>query len=94
MERNGKADELARHGSSTQMLGPEPFCGISWSTAKSEISSWIIVLRKQYWDNHVGLRQSKNLIKSYLLEDTWKFSRADLRDLVRFITGTILSDIK
>ena len=87
IEGNEKADELARLGSSTQMLGPEPFCGISWSTVKSEISSWITVLRKQYWDNHVGLRQSKNLINPYLLGDTCKLSRTDLRGLFGFLTG-------
>ena len=38
-------------------------------------------------DNHVGLRQSKNLINPYLLGDTCKLSREDLRGLVGFLTG-------
>ena len=40
IEGNEKADTLARLGSSTHFVGPEPFCGVSPSALKMELISW------------------------------------------------------
>ena len=37
---NEKADELAKQGSNSQFIGPEPFCGISNCAVKMELKRW------------------------------------------------------
>ena len=41
LEENEKADELARKGSSSQFIGPEPFFGVSLSNIKMEFKLWL-----------------------------------------------------
>ncbi|XP_055543084.1 uncharacterized protein LOC129728656 [Wyeomyia smithii] len=40
IDGNEKADELAKQGSNSQFVGPEPFCGISNCTIKMELKYW------------------------------------------------------
>lgn len=40
IEGNEKADLLAREGSSSHFIGPEPFCGVSKSVIQMEIKQW------------------------------------------------------
>ena len=87
IEGNEKADELARKGSSTTMVGPEPFCGIGWSTVKSLIKDKEIRRRNVYWNCSDGLKQSKLLINPFSYKEALSYSRYELRVLTGFLTG-------
>ena len=64
---NELADELARAGSESAFIEPEPYCGINWSFATALISNWEHKLRLDHWEIVPGLRQSKLLIRTLLL---------------------------
>ena len=83
---NERADELARQGSCSPLIGPEPFIGISWSHIKYKVKSIEDADTKIYWDNMPGMRQAKILCRSISKE--LKFlKREDVRLLVGFLTG-------
>ena len=89
IEGNEKADLLARQGSSTNFVGPEPFCGISPSALKAELGEWEKATIKANWDVISGLRQSKRFIepnreKSLVL---LRLNKKDLRTFTGLITG-------
>ena len=41
MERNEKADELAKLGSSTPLMGPEPALGVTKTMVRENIRHWV-----------------------------------------------------
>ena len=84
---NELADELARAGSESAFIGPEPYCGINWSFATALISNWEHKLRLDHWENVPGLRQSKLLIKPYSYKDILNLNKESIRKLVGFLTG-------
>ena len=87
---NEIADELARKGASTPLIGPEPFCGLGLNSTKralleEEHSKWA-----RHWEEQPGIRQSKALLGN--LDRKWykeskNLNRSDLGMLTGFITG-------
>ena len=59
---NEKADELARLGSNTLFIGPEPFIGISSCILKLELQKWEQNQVVVNWQTTTALQQSKRFI--------------------------------
>jgi hypothetical protein len=49
VERNEKADELARMGSDSQFCGPKPCLALPTTVAKSKIKDWVTQSHDQNW---------------------------------------------
>lgn len=41
IEGNEEADELARRGSATPLIGPDPFCGLAYCNVRLIIERWL-----------------------------------------------------
>ena len=84
---NESADELARAGSESVFLGPEPFCRVNWASALGQLNDWEHQLRLNHWENVPGLRQSKRLIKPYSYKEILNLDKESIRKLAGFLTG-------
>jgi hypothetical protein len=63
IDGNEKADELARKGSKTHFVGPEPFCALPAKTLYVPIKQWENKRLSFYWTSLTKLRQAKYLFK-------------------------------
>ena len=63
IEGNERADGLARAGSSSRFIGPEPFCGLSMSVAKDHLRRWANQEHQKYWACGSGLRHAREVIR-------------------------------
>lgn len=86
---NENADQLAKKGSETSFVGPEPFCGFNCGVFKTELGKWERrCKRKQYEllniDSHSRhfLEYDKKRAQKAL-----ELNRADLRLLTGILTG-------
>src|SRR5690606_7691002 len=88
-EGNEKADKLAKKGSDTPFVGPEPACAIPWTNVKTNVHQWAEAEHRRQWLTQVGLRQSKMFIPppNYKKWEFLKLTRKDLRMVVGFRTG-------
>lgn len=84
---NEAADELARVASTLPMVGPEPYCGVNWSTVRALVARDEVPEARRRWDRARGLRQSKELINPFSYGSIMDFPRGDIRLLVGFLTG-------
>jgi ribonuclease HI len=87
---NEEADRLARAGGETQLIGPEPTCGIAYSTAREQTRSWLRNKHNEYWIQQPGMRHSKSLIKGASKKKTIKLllsGRKKIKDATRVLTG-------
>src|SRR5699024_7686009 len=92
IEGNEKANKLAKAGTSTPFVGPEPFCGLGQHTLKQHYNAKEESDRALLWLELPGLRHSKRLLghrhhnrsNSYLhltlSKIDYVFSQASLRD--------------
>ncbi|XP_055628203.1 uncharacterized protein LOC129769762 [Toxorhynchites rutilus septentrionalis] len=89
IEGNEKADLLARLGSSTKFVGPEPFCGLSTSCLKSELKSWKISMIEANWRALSTSRQSRSFITpcNRITRSLLSLNKADLSMLTGLLTG-------
>ena len=89
VEGNEKADTLARQGSCTDFIGPEPFCGVSSSALKAELKTWEHRTIQENWRCSVGLRQSKRFIKPSVKQSQQLLSlnKKGLRTITGLFTG-------
>lgn len=62
IEGNERADELAKYGSNTLFVGPEPFCGISNSAIEMELKHWKQQKVMANWLAVIRCNQSKRFI--------------------------------
>ncbi|XP_063390420.1 uncharacterized protein LOC134676066 [Cydia fagiglandana] len=62
---NEEADELARKGADTPLVGPEPFCGITKRDAYSLLSKLEKTRATEWWKFVKGQEHSKALIKGF-----------------------------
>ena len=88
---NEEADALAREGSATPFIGPEPALPCSTSLVKSRINSWATAQFKDTWTEQTGHRQSK-IFLNVPLKDTevkrlLELDRRELRATIGVITG-------
>ena len=96
IEGNENADELAREGSRTAFVGPEPALAIACSTVKAKIRSWTKGQFQTEWHKQAGLRQSRTFIANPLnCNETNRLltqNRSQLRGLVGVLTGHWLTN--
>ena len=62
IQGNENADRLAREGSSTAFVGPEPALGISPRVVRTALRDWAYQGLRAYWDAYPHARQSKEFI--------------------------------
>ncbi|XP_050311838.1 uncharacterized protein LOC126747328 [Anthonomus grandis grandis] len=90
VQGNEEANILAKKGSGSQFVGPEPFCGIGKNTYLYELTKMEDQLRESLWDDHPGLRHSKMFLgtldpkKSKALVS---LTKTKLRIVTGFLTG-------
>ena len=89
VEGNERADTLARHGSSTDFIGPEPFCGVSSSSLKAELKIWEHKTINENWISSTGMRQSKRFIQpnSKKSLSLLSLNKKDLSTITGLFTG-------
>ena len=89
IEGNEKADLLARIGSSTAFIGPEPFCGVSSSCLKSELRGWESMMIDANWRAYSKARQSKLFITpcNRITRNLLSMNKADLSTFTGLLTG-------
>lgn len=87
---NEKADELARKASSSEFIGPEPYCRISPCMIKSAVKCWGDKLTLDYWNTTPGQALTKRILPSpskRLATKLIQLSRNNLRILISLLTG-------
>lgn len=62
IDGNEKADELARKGSETKFIGPEPVVGVPPHKARVVVGTNTLLKHNLLWDNLQTCRQSKEFI--------------------------------
>ena len=89
VEGNEKADELARHGSEMEFVGPEPFCGVSSCILKMEFKEWEKSQVLLNWSSTTIARHAKQFIQpnALITQKLLGFSKKDLSTYIGLITG-------
>ncbi|XP_061707539.1 uncharacterized protein LOC133518015 [Cydia pomonella] len=87
---NENADELARAGSVSDHIGPEPFVGLSQGIIITAIKDHTKTRHQKEWDSLTGLKHSKLFIQgvdSGWSKKLWKLSRRQLQIIIGVFTG-------
>lgn len=87
---NEKADQLAKTGSTTPFVGPEPVVGINKAEVRSIIARWTFNSHQAVWDAASGLRHSKAMMQGpskSLTMEVLALSRRNIRIATGLITG-------
>ena len=90
IEGNEEADELARRGSATPLIGPEPFCGLSYCNGKLIIDRWLRDKADKTWNNTTITGLAKRLVagpSKKLTRDLLALSRKNISKTVGLLTG-------
>lgn len=91
IEGNEAADGLAREGSASPFIGPEPFCGVTKGHLRAAVKRWEDVQKSSYWRRIPGLRQAKRFISpsSARVKECLELRKPELRLLTGFLTGHV-----
>ena len=86
---NEKADELARQGSESKFVGPEPFCAVSSCSLKLELKEWEKSQVLLNWESTRIARHAKRFIipNASITQKLLGFSKKDLSTYTGLITG-------
>ncbi|XP_061728803.1 uncharacterized protein LOC133533774 [Cydia pomonella] len=87
---NEEADELARKGADTPLVGPEPFCGITKRDAYSLLSNLEKTRAIDWWKFVKGQEHSKALIKGFnnkFAKELLELKRHKTCAVTRILTG-------
>lgn len=89
IEGNELADELARSGSETRFIGPEPFCGVSECALRLQLSKWEASMVGSNWNTTEACRQAKCFITPNIKNTRRLLSlhKKDLRIMSGLLTG-------
>lgn len=89
IEGNEKADSLARQGSESNFIGPEPFCGVPECSLRAEIKSWEMSMVESNWNATDTSRQAKRFIRPSALKARilLNLGKKDLRVITGLLTG-------
>lgn len=90
IEGNEQADKLARTGSQTPFIGPEPVFGTSLQVCRLALKKWVRNQHLQGWQERDGCRQGKELIEGpnpRVTHRLLQMSRKHLRLVVGVLTG-------
>ena len=63
IDGNEMADQIARHGSSNPLIGPEPALGRSAKIAREVIRGWTNKKHEEYWQSIHEQKQPKGFLK-------------------------------
>ncbi|KAK9511356.1 hypothetical protein O3M35_000024 [Rhynocoris fuscipes] len=75
-------------GPTSGFVGPEPFCGLSRSTIRSSILSWLQGFVQGWWQKSPGQRQAKLVIKNRSKRFTADLLNQDQKT-VRMVVGLL-----
>jgi len=87
---NEQADKLAKRGSNTPFVGPEPVVGVGKSDARAFIGRWIHSEHCLLWTSADGCRHSKRMVSrpsASLAADLLRLNRRQIRLAIGLITG-------
>jgi ribonuclease HI len=87
---NEEADQLAKQGSETPFMAPEPAIGISPQQAKTALDQWLIGRQHFAWWTTPGCRQAKILIEGpdpHMWQKLVMLKRSELRLIIGLLTG-------
>lgn len=90
IEGNEKADKLAKKGSDTPFIGPEPAFGIPLTSFKAANKNWLLNQSNNHWNKSETAKEAKLLIGNHSKKNTDKLlslKRADIQTLTAFLTG-------
>lgn len=89
IEGNEKADELARKGSETPLVGPEPVFGIPYGQARAVVKGWMEERKTRAWYGSNVSRLARKLIRpsKKLTEGLLSLNKENLRWVVGILTG-------
>ena len=83
-----RADELAKQGSSTPGIGPEPSIPISKKLCDGIVKDWLRSEHAQRWGNYKGGMHTKNFLPTPIRKWTKELIGLD-RDRIRRVVGAI-----
>lgn len=83
---NEEADKLARQGAETQLVGPEPTCGISYGQARRVVGSWLNEKKVTAWTSSDVNRFAKRMILGPSKELTGNIMSLN-REMIRWVVG-------
>ncbi|KAF6214378.1 hypothetical protein GE061_009118 [Apolygus lucorum] len=88
-EGNEIADNLAKRGSESLPIGPEPILGTTKSCLQNVVKNWEKNERVRYWQNLPGLRQAKLFLtfSKKRANELIAMPKKDIRILVGLLTG-------
>lgn len=90
IDGNERADSLARQGSSTTYICPEPALAITKATINGCIAEWVQKEHISGWDRLPGLDHSKRMLRTArnsLTADILKLNRSQIRQITGLLTG-------
>ena len=90
IERNEKADKLAKTGAQSALLGPQSYARISLRVVKHAKKKWLQNQLSNHWRNTPKLNHSKKMIELPTTESSRILSnlnRKQLRILKMLLTG-------
>lgn len=90
IDGNEQADNLAKQGTAKQFVGPEPFCGVTYSMVKTENKALLSKKKNEYWNSVTGKKFTKLMIKEPSFQRAnWlsNLRRKQLRIMLMFLTG-------
>lgn len=89
IEGNESADQLAREGATSPLIGPEPFCGLPKSQLMADVNKWERDQLVTRWRLLTGLRQAKLFIRPHpnLTKQLLELNRRELKMVTSFLTG-------
>ena len=90
IEGNEAADRLARAGSETHIIGPEPVLGITKNNIRNAVSEWINTQHRRRWMTTSGQRHGKLMLRNMSVSLTREYlnlNRNNARLIVGIVTG-------
>jgi hypothetical protein len=83
-----KITKLARLGSESPFIGPEPACSISAGIAKKAVRDWTNRDHQKYWESLTGLKQAKGFLHGPSVRRTKELLKLNTNQL-RWVTGLL-----
>src|SRR5450759_390094 len=83
------ADSLAREGSASNFIGPEPFCGVPECALSTGIRTWEMSMVESNWNATDTCRQAKRFIRPSAVKARilLNLNKKDLRVITGLLTG-------
>lgn len=89
IQGNENADSLARQGSASRFIGPEPFCGVSECALRMKLKTWEMSMVESNWNATDTCRQAKQFIRPSAAKARilLNLKKRDLRVITGLMTG-------